>query len=439
MDSFEARYWSRLQAELWVCTRSMEAVALAEHDPGDTVLADLSLGSDGLDDEALDVDRPAFVDESELIGTAVIRYGSVCSFHDARRELIVALSKGQLQEHQDRSSGAEFFEREEVLRLWPDPRWEILRAEAEPLTLAAAVALLIRGHPASKDAWARLRRRAGGRFPPAAEQRIKAAGKEILKMIRDGIVEAFGFRCDGDGGIGGLNPSATDKERLNDDKAFLVHKLWIAPWADAIWTVPDLGDGHFNPTDRSYRYVSLDRTQFLDAIRNHDTKAVHSTDSQRIRPIGGTPKRSLGRAAVVRRPEGSVARGTKAEVASEPLNTADGAQAPARNHGLERRKATIPPAPKRGPGPRYDWLAFYDALDELVGETPGLDHADAVRAMSDWCAVNWGGEDGQGEPANSTLRKHIAVAMVHVGRNAKAKLARKHLSRRAKTSARTSA
>jgi hypothetical protein len=78
----------------------MEAVALAEHDPGRTVLADLSLGSDGLDDEALDVDRPAFVDESELIGTAVIRYGSVCSFHDARRELIVALSKGQLQVHQ---------------------------------------------------------------------------------------------------------------------------------------------------------------------------------------------------------------------------------------------------------------------------------------------------------------------------------------------------
>jgi hypothetical protein len=51
---------------------------------------------------------------------------------------------------------------------------------------------------------------AGGRFPPAAEQRIEAAGKE----------------------------------RLNNDKAFLAHELWIAPWVDVILTLPDLRDSN---------------------------------------------------------------------------------------------------------------------------------------------------------------------------------------------------
>ena len=204
MEPFEVSYWSRLQVELWVCTRNMKAVALAEHDPGHIRIADLSLGSDRLDDEAYDQDTPMFDDEIDLIGTAIANYGYVCPFEDARKEVIVALSKGQLQEHQDRSSGAEFFERGDVLRLWPDPRREILRAKTEPLTLAEAVALLFHGRPASKDAWARLRRRAGGRFPPAAEKQIEAAGQAILGMIRNGTVEAFGFRCYGDGGIGGF-------------------------------------------------------------------------------------------------------------------------------------------------------------------------------------------------------------------------------------------
>lgn len=199
-------------------------------------LADLSVGPDGVDDEAYEQDAPMFDDEVELIGAAIINYGFVCEFDDARKEVIVALSKGDLQEHQDRPSGAKFFEREEVLRLWPDPRWELLRAKTEPLTLAEAVALLVRGRPASRDAWARLRRRAGGRFPPAAGQQIETAGQAVVGMIRNGIVEAFGFRCYSDGGIGLVNPSANDKERLYDDQAFLAHQLWVEPSTDAIWT-----------------------------------------------------------------------------------------------------------------------------------------------------------------------------------------------------------
>jgi hypothetical protein len=261
-----------------------------------------------------------FDDELDLMGTAIINYGFVCRFEDAQKEVVVALSKGQLKEHRHRGSGAEFFERKAILRLWPDPRWENLKAKTDPLTLAEGMALLVHGRPAAKETWARLRRRSGGCFPPAAKQQIEAAGQAIVGMIRNGIVEAFGFCCHGDGGIRGFNPSADDKERINDDRAFLAHKLWVDSCADAIWTEPDLGDGHFNPTDRSYRYVCLDRAQFLDALGNHDTQAeAHSTVNPGIKPIGGTPKRLRGRAAVVRRPEGLVARSPKAEVPTESL------------------------------------------------------------------------------------------------------------------------
>jgi hypothetical protein len=154
MHSFDRPHWSKLQVELWVCTRSREAVCLAEHAPGCTLLAGLSIGPHGLDDEAYDQDAPMFDDEIELIGTAITNYGVVCEFHDARKDVIVALSKGQLQEHQDGSSGIKFFEREEVLRLWPDT----LRAKTERLTLAESVALVVRGRPASKEVWRRLLR-----------------------------------------------------------------------------------------------------------------------------------------------------------------------------------------------------------------------------------------------------------------------------------------
>jgi hypothetical protein len=61
--------------------------------------------------------------------------------------------------------------REEVLALWPDPVPDILWAKTEGLTLAEAVALLVRGRPASKKVWRRLRRRHGGRFPAAIEEK----------------------------------------------------------------------------------------------------------------------------------------------------------------------------------------------------------------------------------------------------------------------------
>jgi hypothetical protein len=414
MESFQEPYWSRLQVELWVCTRSREAVGLAEYAPGRTRFADLSIGPDGLDDEAYDQDTQMFDDEIDLIGTAIFDYGCVCQFEDAQKEVIVALSKGQLQEHQDRSSGVEFFEREEVLRLWPEPRWEILRAKTEPLTLAEAVALLVRGRPASKDVWKRLRRRAGGRFPPAAVQQIEAAGKAIVGMIRNGIVEAFGFRCHGDGGIGSLNLSADDKERLYDDQAFLAHQLWVDPCADAIWTEPDLGDGHFNPTDRCYRYVCLNRTQFLEDIRSHRTKAEAEgklAGKQHFRRSGGPRKQMLEPATVLPLPIASVSSGSKAEVRSESLSAAaDCAEAPSIAVRGSYVPAAIPPAPKRGPRPKYQWPMVHELLDELISRKSGnITQAEATKAILEWCAMQWGGEDGPGEPSEPMVRKHVAA------------------------------
>jgi hypothetical protein len=261
MDPFEKLYWSKLQVELWVCTRSSEAVSLAEHAPGRTRLADLSIGPDGLDDEACDQHRPTFDDEIEQIGVAIANYGFVCEFDDARKEVIVALSKGQLQEHEDRSSGVRFFESKQVLKLWP---------------------------------------------------------------------------------------------------------VLITP------------------------------------------------------------------------PERSVARGPEAKLPSESRDAADSARAPARIHAREQQRAMIPPAPKRGPAPRYDWPLFQDVLDQLVRDKPDVSQAEAVRAMSDWCAENWGDEGGPGEPADSTIRRHIAYHAGALWAKSNGKVRRKPLSRRTKASARTS-
>jgi hypothetical protein len=92
MDSFQRPYWSKLEVELWVCTRRREAVGLAEYAPGRTRFADLSLGPDGIDDEKYDVDAPPFVDGDELILWAISRYGSVCPLDEARKAILVALS-----------------------------------------------------------------------------------------------------------------------------------------------------------------------------------------------------------------------------------------------------------------------------------------------------------------------------------------------------------
>ena len=237
MDSLEESYWSRLQVELWVCTRSREAVGLAEYAPGRTRITDLSIGPDGLDDEAHDQDPPMFDDEIDLIGMAIINYGFVCPFEDAQKEVLVALSKGQLKEHLDRGSGAEFFEREEVLRLWPDPRWETLTAISKPLTLAEA-----RGLPASKDAWA-------------------DCAEASCLSVRGGHVPA-----------------------------------------------------------------------------------------------------------------------------------------------------AIPPAQKRGPRPRYQWPMVHEFLDELITSKGGnISRAEATKATLEWCAMQWGGEDGPGEPSEAMVRKHVGA------------------------------
>jgi hypothetical protein len=136
MDPFEKPYWSKLQVELWVCTRSREAVGLAEHAPGRTRPADTSIGPDGLDDEAYDEGVRMFDDEIELIGTAIIRCGTVCSFDNARKEVIVALTDGRLRAYFDPANPHDqFFERVSILELWGDPRDELKndnQADREP-------------------------------------------------------------------------------------------------------------------------------------------------------------------------------------------------------------------------------------------------------------------------------------------------------------------
>jgi len=135
MDSFDKPYWSRLQVELWVCTRSRDAVRMAAQAPGSIQLADLSLGPDGADDDRLDDDPLIFDDDAELIGMAIIKYGWVCSYDDARQQVIVASTK-ELRAYPDPEAGdphGEFFERAAVLALWPEKVVaEVLDAAAPP-------------------------------------------------------------------------------------------------------------------------------------------------------------------------------------------------------------------------------------------------------------------------------------------------------------------
>jgi hypothetical protein len=129
------------------------------------------------------------------------------------------------------------------------------------LTLAEALALLVRRRPASKEAWQRLQRRDGGRFPEPIQRGIDEAGQAILEMIRRRDVEAWGRFCDRDKGTGSSAMAAIS------DGGFLAEPLWVDPCADVIWTEFDLGDGRFNPVDRGYRDVVLNRAQFLEALK----------------------------------------------------------------------------------------------------------------------------------------------------------------------------
>jgi hypothetical protein len=305
-----------------------------------------------------------FDDEIGLIGTAIVNYGFVCPFEDAQKEVIVALSKGQLQEHQDRSSGVEFFEREEVLRLWPDPRWETLRAKTEPLTLAEAVTGRAYGQELSSALLRERRRRHGGVFPAYVRKKLDMAGERILEMIRRGEIQAEGFPCVRDEGTGRMNRNG-DMARLEDDHAFLAHRLWVDPCADAIWTQPQLADGSFNPIDRGYRDICLSRAQFLEAVRSHQTTTVST-----LRALGGTS--GAGDRTDAKMP-----------------------------------RARITPAPRRGRAPQYDWQLFHDELSRLIRSNPGVSKTDATRAMRSWCGDAWNGEDRPGEPAFSTVHEQV--------------------------------
>ena len=118
MEPFDKPYWSRRQVELWVCTRSRNALRLADYG-----FADLSLGPYGIDDERYDDGDPPIEDEGELYCTAIIRYGSVCSRDDALKEVAVALSDRKLRAYPDPEGGnfhGQFFVRERVLKEWPE-------------------------------------------------------------------------------------------------------------------------------------------------------------------------------------------------------------------------------------------------------------------------------------------------------------------------------
>jgi hypothetical protein len=131
METFDKPYWSRRQVELWVCIRSRDALRLADYDFGD-----LRLGPAGIDDERYDDDDSPIFDEGELYCTAIIRYDSVCSRDDARKEVVVALSEGEIRAYPnpDGNSDDQFFERAKVLKLWPEAETQRQEQECAPPT-----------------------------------------------------------------------------------------------------------------------------------------------------------------------------------------------------------------------------------------------------------------------------------------------------------------
>jgi hypothetical protein len=200
-DPFDKPYWSRLQVELWVCTRSRDAVRLAEHSPGIIRFDDLSLDPDLLDDEEHDNQLPGFANEEELIGTAISRYGCVCSFDDARRGVIVALSDGRLGVYRGPAIGsprAEFLERMAVVNLWreepharrsraPAPGKVPQSGEARRLPPHSKLVAFLRDHADGTKPESACRKAAGEHFKvtiPDSEKAWRPAWREVPKEKR---------------------------------------------------------------------------------------------------------------------------------------------------------------------------------------------------------------------------------------------------------------
>ena len=315
MDAFAANYWNQLQAVLWICTRSRVVVRLAVNPR--------SLPRDLDDSEGV----PAFDEDLALIAEVVMPGGCVrkrlrsppdCPFEDAEQTLLDALGKGRLRATglrngdgdrepipQEQWADLQFrwappaqelhgrlppvlsrsrryvgprdplrrnvtfwadvlLEREAVLALWADPIWS---TAIERPSLAEAVAVLVRERPASSALWTRLRRRYGGGFPAAIQERIEDAGRELIGMLQRREIAATGYAYDRDQGSGRIE----DGRKFLDDR-LLDEQLWVDPCADGIWT--DLSRGR-SKVDRGYRDVVLNLPKAPVAQEGERPPAAH--------------------------------------------------------------------------------------------------------------------------------------------------------------------
>jgi hypothetical protein len=144
------------------------------------------------------------------------------------------------------------------------------RSDSKPLTLAEAVTAVVYRRELTSSALAERRRRHGGRWPRYLRKKLDQVGDVIVDMIRTRKVPAYGFAGERDDGTGRAVRRG-DMVPIVNDEAFLAHRLWADPCTDTIWTEPQLPDGSFNPIDRGYLNVQLDRAQFLKALGKQHT------------------------------------------------------------------------------------------------------------------------------------------------------------------------
>jgi hypothetical protein len=276
MDPFERPDWSQLQVLLWVCTLSRSAIRVAaDRRPALRDLDNYQKDPPGFDDD-IDLIADVLMPGGRIGKRWRSRLRPDCSFEKAEQEVLDALRRGRLRASglrngagdreripQEQWADLQFYwveplrefhhhlpqsvnrssryvgprdqlrhnatywtevllEREEVMALWPDPLATVLALRTAHLSLAEAVALLVWGRPASKEAWRRLRRRHGGRFPTAIYERIEAAGQAIVEMIRRRDVEAWGRFCDCDQGT-----KLSSMAPITDNGSFLAEPLFV--------------------------------------------------------------------------------------------------------------------------------------------------------------------------------------------------------------------